>query len=247
MLAIMAGLVLPLYGGLTIAAFVRSDPLGVKEALRLSDIYGSGLVIVSLIGTIIVVVFSSILLGSEYSWNTMRDLLTRARKRSDLISAKWLTAGIFVVFISLISVVLTMVSAIVATSITGDETPISASIVVDAFAITARIAMSLLPFAAIALFLALLLRPNAAGIAIGIAILVIAPIILALLGALSDVFKSIQKGGVTWNTDRIFNFGGDNDLVARDAWVSAGVVSIWIAVLVVLPFWIFNRRDVTSG
>jgi len=177
----------------------------------------------------------------------MRDLLTRARKRSDLISAKWLTAGIFVVFISLISVVLTMVSAIVATSITGDETPISASIVVDAFAITARIAMSLLPFAAIALFLALLLRPNAAGIAIGIAILVIAPIILALVGALSDVFKSIQKGGVTWNTDRIFKFGGDNDLVARDAWVSAGVVSIWIAVLVVLPFWIFNRRDVTSG
>jgi len=118
-----------------------------------------------------------------------------------------------------------MVSAIVATSITGDETPISASIVVDAFAITARIAMSLLPFAAIALFLALLLRPNAAGIAIGIAILVIAPIILALVGALSDVFKSIQKGGVTWNTDRIFKFGGDNDLVARDAWVSAGVLS----------------------
>ena len=225
MLAIMAGLVLPLYGGLTIAAFVRSDPLGVKEALRLSDIYGSGLVIVSLIGTIIVVVFSSSLLGSEYSWNTMGPLLTRARKRSDLISAKWLTAGIFVVFISLISVVLTMVSAIVATSITGDETPKSASIVVDAFAITARIAMSLLPFAAIALFLALLLRPNAAGIAIGIAILVIAPIILALLGALSDVFKSIQKGGVTWNTDRIFKFGGDNDLVARDAWVSAGVLS----------------------
>ena len=67
MLAIMAGLVLPLYGGLTIAAFVRSDPSGVKEAFRLSDIYGSGLVIVSLIGTIIVVVFSSSLLGSEYS------------------------------------------------------------------------------------------------------------------------------------------------------------------------------------
>ncbi len=247
MLAIVLGLVLLLYGGLTIAAFVRSDPSGVEEALQLSEIHDTGLVVVSLIGTIIAVVFSSSLMGSEYGWNTMRPLLTRAKRRSDLISAKWMTAALYVGLVSLISVVITMAAAIVSTAITGGETSLSGSIVTDAVFVTIRLAMNLLPYAAIAFFLALLLRSNAAGIAIGIATAFIEPIIFALLGALSDVFKSIQKGGISWNTDRVFRFGGDNDVLARDAWISAGVLSIWIAALVVLSLWIFNRRDVTSG
>ena len=97
------------------------------------------------------------------------------------------------------------------------------------------------------MFVALLMRSNAAGIAIGIAYGFVEPVVFLLLSQVSGVFDTIKKGAIYWNTDRLFTLGGDNDVTTRDAWISAGVLALWVALFVAISYRVFNRRDVTSG
>lgn len=247
MVAIVLGLDLLLYVGLTIAHFARPDSQDVLDSLKLSNIYDSGMVVISLIGSIVAIVFASSLIGSEYGWNTLRPVLARARTRSSLLSAKWLTVGIFTLVVSALGVLVTMTAATVGSLLAGEGSDVTAGTLVDLIAVTARFTAGLLPYAALAMFLALLMRSNAAGIAIGIAFAFIESVLFLLLRQLSDVFETIEKGGISWNTNRLMTLGGDNNITASDAWASTGAVAIWVGLFVVLSFWFFNRRDVTSG
>lgn len=231
------------YGGFTIAHFVQPDSTNIIESLQVSQIYGNGLVLAALVSTIMVVIFSSSLIGSEYGWNTLRPVLARARSRTSLLSAKWLTVALFVVLLSAASVTITFLASALGSMIAGEPSGLQASTIVDAAEITVRYAMSLTPSAALAMFVALALRSNAAGIAIGIAFTFIEPLIFTLLGAISSVFETIQKGSISWNADRLI----ENDITASNAWTSAGVLALWVLLFVAASYRIFTRRDVTSG
>ncbi|MCC6790503.1 MAG: ABC transporter permease [Thermomicrobiales bacterium] len=247
MIALVLGLVILLYGGLTIAHIVRPSSDSIIDSLRLSNIYDNGLAIVSIVGSIVAIVYGSSLIGSEFSWNTLRPLLARARSRASLLSAKWLTVGIYTLVVSALGVLASMVSAVVGSLIAGEETGVSAGTVVDYVAVSLRVTGGLLPYAVMAMFIALLMRSNAAGIAIGIALSFVEPILFAILGQLSDIFDTIQKGGISWNTNRLMIYGGDNDITLSNVWASTGAVAVWIALFMALSYWIFGRRDVTSG
>jgi ABC-type transport system involved in multi-copper enzyme maturation permease subunit len=247
LIGITLGLDLVLYAGLLIAHIVRPDRQGTIDAMSIPKMFETGLTIVSIIGTIVTVVYGSSIIGSEFSWNTLRPALARAPKRSDLLSAKWITAIIFSAVLALLGVVLTVVLAIGTSVAIGEPSGASGSLPIDMIEVFLRYTVAFVPYAAVALFIALLMRSNAAGIAIGIAIVFVEPILFALLGALSDTFETIQKGGIAWNQNQVLMFGGDNDVTARDALLSAGGLAIWTLILVALSFWIFRRRDVTSG
>lgn len=244
---IALGFVLLFYTGFVIAHFVRPESQNVIDTLKLQNIYDNGLGLFSLIASIIVVVFGSSLIGSEFGWNTLRPVLARSQSRASLLTAKWLTALIFTAIVSALGVLFAMISATIGSILAGEGSDVAASTLVDFVSASLRFTAGLFPYAALALFLALLMRSNAAGIAIGIAISFVEPLVFGLLSAITDIFDTIQKGGLSWNTNRVLTFGGDNDITASDAWVSFGASAIWVALFVGLSFWIFNRRDVTSG
>lgn len=235
------------YGGFTIAHLVRPDSTNIIETLQVSKIYENGLGIAALMATIMAVIFSSSLIGSEYGWNTLRAVLARARSRTSLLSAKWLTVALFVVLLSAASVIVTFLASATGSVIANQPSGLHASTLIDVLAVTVRFAMALAPTAALAMFVALAFRSNAAGIAIGIALSFIEPLIFALLKAISSVFDTIEKGGLSWNANRLTTFGGDNDITASNAWASAGVLALWVLLFVALSYRIFTRRDVTSG
>lgn len=247
MIALVLGFVLLFYGGFIIAHLARPESQNIIDTLKLENIYDNGLAIVALIGSIVAVVFGSSLIGSEFSWNTLRPLLARARTRASLLTAKWLTVAIFIVVLSALGVLLTMVSATVGSVIAGEGSDLAAGSLIDFVAATSRVWVGLVPYAALALCLALVMRSNAAGIAIGIALSFAEPILFAILGQLTDVFRTIEKGGISWNSNRVLTYAGDNNTSMSDAWVSAGVVALWVALFAAFSYWIFNRRDVTSG
>jgi ABC-2 type transport system permease protein len=247
LVAIVVGIEVLFYGGMTIAHFVRPNNQDVLDSLRLATIVDNGLSLIALIGSILVAVFASSLIGSEYGWNTLRPLLARARTRSSLLTAKWLTVLLYVAALSAIGVLVTMTTATIASLVAGEGAGWSLSTIVDAVAISGRFVAGLLPMAALAMFVALLTRSNAAGIAIGIAYGFVEPVVFLLLSQLSDVFDTIKKGAIYWNTDHLFTLGGDNDVTAGDAWLSAGVLALWVALFVAVSYRVFNRRDVTSG
>jgi ABC-type transport system involved in multi-copper enzyme maturation permease subunit len=247
LIAIVVGIEVIFYGGMTIAHFVRPNNQDLLESLRLATIEDNGLSLVALIGSILVAVFASSLIGSEFGWNTLRPLLARARTRSSLLTAKWLTVVLYVATLAVIGVVTTITAATIASVVAGEGTVWSVSTIIDTVAISGRFVMGLLPMAALAMFVAVLTRSNAAGIAISIAYGFIEPVVFLLLSQVSDVFDTIKKGAIYWNTDRLFTLGGNNDLTARDAWLSAGVLTLWVALFVAVSYRVFNRRDVTSG
>jgi ABC-2 type transport system permease protein len=247
MIAIIVALEVIFYGGLTIARAFREDSESILESLRLATIRDNGLALFTLLGPILAVVFGSSLIGSEFGWNTLRPVLTRARTRSALLTAKWLTVLLYVVVLAVIGVLVTMIAATVASLVTGQGTGWSTSTIVDAVAISGGFVVGVLPLAALAMLVALLSRSNAAGIAISIAYGFVESVVLLLLRQLSDVFDNIEKGAIYWNADRLLAVGGDNDVSTRDAWVSAGILSLWVALFVAVSYQVFSRRDVTSG
>jgi hypothetical protein len=65
--------------------------------------------------------------------------------------------------------------------------------------------IAFLPIAALALTFALVTKSNAAGIALGVVYAFVEPIVFALLGALSDVFDSVQKAMPYYSADQVFS------------------------------------------
>lgn len=247
LVAIIVAIETLFYGGMTIAQAVREDGASLRESLLVATIEDNGLAFLGLVGPILAVIFASSLIGSEYGWNTLRPVLARARTRTALLSAKWLTALLYVAVLAAVGVLITMVAATVSSLVAGEGAGWSLSTLVDAVVISGRFVLGFLPLAALALFVALLARSNAAGIAIGVAYGFVEPVVLGLLGALSDVFETITKGSLYWNTERLLTLGGENDVTVNDAWASAGILALWVALFVALSYRVFGRRDVTSG
>jgi len=247
LVAIVVAIEILFYVGMTIAQAVREDGESLRESLRVATIEDNGLALFGLIGPILAVVFASSLIGSEFGWNTLRPVLARARTRAALLSAKWLTMALYLAVLAVVGVLVTMIAATISSLVAGEGAGWSPSTVVDWVVISGRFALGFLPLAALALFVALITRSNAAGIAIGVAYGLVEPTVLALLGLLSDVFETINKGTISWHTGRLLTLGGENDITVNDAWVSAGVLALWTVLFVALSYPLFNRRDVTSG
>src|SRR5690606_27569949 len=83
---IVTGIVLVgfFYGAFLIAALALSgsDQAEVKDGLRLANIQENGMSIAVLFASILLTIMGASLIGSEFSWNTIRPLLARATSRS---------------------------------------------------------------------------------------------------------------------------------------------------------------------
>lgn len=247
LLIVLVALEVLLYGIMVIVSFVSSDPSNVNDNIRLPKIYDAGLIVLALAGSILAIIFASSLLGSEYGWNTLRPLLARSKSRASLLTAKWLTVMLYTFVLVGTGVLTTMIASVVSSLIVGESSGLSGSTLIDFIAISARYFAAFIPYAALAMLLAVVTRSNTAGISIAIAVNFLESGIFGLLGVLSNVFHTVEKGGLARNSSQIAMYGGDNDVTRSQALVSTGVVAIYVIIFVVVSYRIFDRRDVTSG
>jgi len=237
------------YVSLTVAASVLSDPSGTEEDLILPNIFENGMQIVTLIGYILTVVLASGLIGNEYSWNTIRPLLARARSRNALLSAKWITVLLYSIGLFLLGFLATIAFSAAASTIIGNFESVDAGTLGDWLVAFGRILISQLPYAALAFTLALIARSNAVGIAVGIGLGFLEPAIWGLLGLVTDAFDEVRKFGLEYPSTLLFNMnsGFDDDVSTGEAWRAVATLGVWVAILVAATYYFFNKRDVTSG
>ena len=247
LLIVLVALEVMLYGIMVIVSFASSDPSSVNDNFRLPKIYDAGLIILALAGSVLAIIFASSILGSEYGWNTLRPLLARSKSRASLLTAKWVTVALYSLVLAVVGVLTAMIASVVSSLIVGVNSGFSGSTLIDFIAISARYFTAFLPYAALAMLLAVVTRSNTAGIAIAIAINFLESGVFGLLGALSDFFHTLEKGGLAWNSSQVALYGGDNDVTRSQALISAGVVAIYVAIFIIISFRVFDRRDVTSG
>jgi ABC-2 type transport system permease protein len=236
------------YTALTIAAFAMSDPSDAKESLQLPSIFDNGMQIATIVGYILTVVLASGLIGNEYSWNTIRPLLARARSRSALLSAKWITVLLYSVGLFLVGLLATIAFSAGTSAIVGNFEGADAEMIGEWLVSFGRILIGQLPYVALAFCLALITRSNAVGIAVGIGVGFLEPAIWGLLGLVTDAFDTVRKFGLEYPSTLLFNMNtGMEDITTNEAWGAAATLGGWIVLFVVLTYYFFNKRDVTSG
>ncbi len=231
-----------------------SEREGMRDSLKVSNIFENGMAIFGFFGGILIVIVASSLIGSEFSWNTLRPLVARARTRSSLLAAKWVVVVAYTVAMVILGIIGSMVIAAVGSMLVGNSMSFSADLL-DFFAVgTLRWIMASLPYSVIAFAVALITRSNAAGIAIGIGLSFVEPLLFGLLGLLSDMFNTVADYGIAQNVNNLTSIALDGNsstfgdpISTSQVWQSAGILAVYVAIFVAVTFVVFNRRDITSG
>lgn len=235
-----------IYGGLVIGTHFANarNAQDLREAVQFDHLRAVGLGNNSLFGGIMLAIFASGIFGNEYSWNTIRPLLARARSRMALVTAKLLTVLIYTLVFTVVLGVLTAIISLIATLLAGGSWNFSLDELGKSAAYLVGIIVGNFPYLALAVLVAMWSRSNAAGIGVAIGVSFIEPIIFLTLRQINDsLFSKIEKGGLNWNVQHILNDWSGS----QQNWISIGVLLLYTVVFVVLTYRIFLRRDVTSG
>jgi ABC-2 type transport system permease protein len=232
------------YAGFVVGARLTSgeDSLDLSEVLTFPQLEEFGLSIaLGFFGSVMVIIIAAGMMGNEYSWNTLRPLVARARSRSGLLTAKLLTLLIYSVLFIAALTAMTALLSLVGSALAGVDAQFSMDLLGDAFIFGGKIAYVNLPYLAFAFLLATVARSNAAGIAGALGLSFIEQPILQLLTLASDVFETVQEYGLTHNLNVIAGF------TDGDAMPAAIILAVYTAIFVGLSYWVFLRRDVVSG
>jgi len=245
LLLVVAALFMALfYGGPTVATFFANDAnaADLKQNISLVDIRDFGLSLNSLFGGIMLAIFAAGLFGNEYSWNTIRPLLARARSRSALLTAKLSAALLYTVAFTFALAALTVLFSFISTMVAGGDWGFTGERLLDVVWYTFGLVAVNLPYVALAMLAAMWAKSNAAGIGVAIGLSILEPSLFGIFGRFSFV-EDIQKGGLNQNTVDLLS----NGLTSGDGWINLIVTLIYTGIFVALAYRVFLRRDVTSG
>ena len=231
-----------------------SNRTDLQESFMVSNIFEHGMLMLIYFGVILTAIMASSLIGSEYSWNTLRPLVARASSRSSLLSAKWATLLLYTMLIVIVAVMSAITLSVLTSVLVNNPISLSVDLWDDFLVGTVRWIGALLPYSAVAFTAALLARSNATGIAIGIGVYFVEPLVFELLKFVSDVAESIQKYGIEWNARQLMSISTQDDgggfmdpVEASQVWQSAGIIAVYVTIFVAVSYVVFNRRDITSG
>lgn len=248
---IAAALVALIYGGFVLAGLLTSgqESADLREQATFSNFSEFGIAMgVGFFGSVMLIIIAAGMMGNEFSWNTLRPLVARARSRGALITAKLLTLLIYtVVFV----VALTLVIAgmfFIGSQVVGEPSGFSMSILWDGMEYAFRLAYTNVPYLALAFMLATVFRSNAAGIAGALGLSFIEQPVFLLLRLASDFFENVEKWGLSYNVAELANFAGAG--VATDGgwdWQAFGILGVYTIIFTAVTYVVFLRRDVTSG
>lgn len=233
------------YGGFVVGSLVssESDQSEFREVLTFPELPNFGLSIgLGFFGSVMVVIVAAGMMGNEYSWNTLRPLVARARSRFGLMTAKLLTVLVYTVLFMVTLAALIAVLSLVSSAIAGIDAGFSMEALRESAEYTLQVVFVNLPYLAFAFLLATVARSNAAGIAGALGLSFIEQPMLQLLGLASDVFQTVERYGISYNMSRILFDSGEGSVTR-----SVIILLAYTALFVGLSYAVFLRRDVVSG
>lgn len=199
-------------------------------------------VAVGFFASIMLTIIASGMMGNEYSWNTLRPLVARARTRVSLLSAKVVALIIYSVVFVAVLVLAVVAMYFVGSWIVDVPSGFSMGVLGDGFVFAMKQLFTQAPIIALAFMLATVFRSNAAGIAGALGLSFVEEPIWMLLGFASDVFEKAKDWGIAANVSALSGFTDD---ISQGR--AAAVLTAYTVAFVGITFAVFTRRDVTSG
>lgn len=261
---VVFGLITTLLSGLMSLGYVITRTMERPPGMSLDEdvksflfpgVFQEGFSIIGGVGFILLVVIAAAIIGSEYSWGTIRVLVGSGVPRARLLAAKLVTVLIVTTALTLAGFVAFSVTSLVIAVIGGhpvDTSWLDGGAVIDLVLMVARTIFTLLVPALLAFTVAILSRSLAAGIAVGIGVTIFESIVVSLLNMVGGIGETIADlllapniqaiselnaiGERTWTTDGL-----------PDPWRAAALLTIYMAAMVAACFVIFRRRDIASG
>lgn len=225
------------------------------ESFLFPGVFQEGFSIIGGLGFILLVVIAAAIIGSEYSWGTIRVLVGSGVPRDRLLAAKIVTVLVVTIALTLTGfIVFTLTSLVisVAGGHTIDTSWLDGAAVVDLALMIARTIFTLLVPGLLAFTVAVLSRSLAAAIAVGIGFMIAESIGVGLLNMMGDIGETLSNLLISPNIQAIsqLNAIGGPTFSSEglpDPWRAAGLLTSYMVVMLAASFWVFRRRDIASG
>jgi ABC-2 type transport system permease protein len=219
-------------------------PTGIKRSFEISGFFGQ----------IILVVVAASVVGSEYSWGTIRMMVGTGVARSKLLLAKLIALTQTTIVFLVLAVAAGTFASFLVTVISGHTLTlgtVNSAWWGDLALMTVRGIFVLWVMMVLAFSIASITRSVAAGIAVGIGWPFLEQIGSALLGLLGSIGDTVHKWLISTNTNALMAHSGFGpqtvDKGTPTVWHAFFVLLFYAAVLLVITFAVFRQRDISSG
>ncbi|MCO5177344.1 MAG: ABC transporter permease [Thermomicrobiales bacterium] len=195
MAALLSGLMTIGY----IATRVSNRPPGVSleddvRSFLFPGVFQDGFSIIGGVGGILLVVIAAAIIGSEYSWGTIRVLVGSGVPRARLIASKLVTVGLVTIGLTIVGFLaftITSVGIAIFGGHTLDMSWLNGGTAIDLLLMFVRTIFILFVSAVLAFTVTVFSRSLAAGIAVGIGYMVFEGIAVGLLGLMGNVGETL--------------------------------------------------------
>ncbi|MBI4197829.1 MAG: ABC transporter permease subunit [Chloroflexi bacterium] len=226
-------------------------PVSIAQALAIAEGFG----------VILVAIMTASNIGSEYGWGTLRTVLVRGTGRWTYLASKLVVIATGGLLLMVAVALAAIVSSLITGSLAGFDQSISGIKFVGDMALDiGRAWFALWPFIALATLFSLAARSAAAGMAGAIGYYFGEAIATGILSGLFEWFQGVSDYFIVRNTSAwmqglrlsegeagrvvVMNFGFGNFPSELHAFL---VLAGYVLVMGGVAFWLFQRRDVTSG
>lgn len=245
--------------GLFSLAYFVSFVLGVDDAPELSQFLmpatiEDGLSGIGFVGSVMMIVLAAGIAGSEYSWGTVRTVAATGVERGRLLAAKLVILGVSSALLVATGLAAVAVTSTAISLIEGQGLSLgwlNASMALEVLLMAARTTFVLAFYGVLGFAIAQVSRSLAAGIAIGIGLMVVEPILTMLIGALGSFGEYADDFSITINIEVISSlntFDTPREMIgAPEPWQSAALLTLYAIVAIGAAVISFRRRDITTG
>lgn len=228
---------------------------GAYQNLTLPGSIPNALGTLQTLGLILIAILTASAIGIDYGSGTLRSVLTRGTGRWPYLTAKVLTLAVLAALGLLIAMASVAISSVIAGSIAGaapGAATVAAATWSDAGIALWKAWVSILPYLALTVFVTVVARSSAAGMAIGLGYYFAEPLIVGLLSRFFSWYQNVADYLLVRNISAWTGGGGGafDPLAGRglpDSTHAIVVLGVYTVVLTAIAFWLFERRDVPGA
>ncbi len=202
------------------------------------------------LGTFLVIILAASVVGTEYRWGTLRQILAKGTSRPRYFGAKVLALAIAVMAGVMIAVIVGFIIGIITTmrvegGVNWDF--LSINYIGNLFASIGRALLILGVYLTLAFFVTTLLRSSTSGMAIALVFIIAGSAIAALLSNSIGWLADIAPYTIGFNVQELMalNAPGMRESLAP-WWQSAGILLTYGLAFLAAAFYFFRRQDLTA-
>ncbi len=227
------------------------SPIGMwKESLVLPTSLEGVFRSIQGLGTFLVIILAASVVGTEYRWGTLRQILAKGTSRPQYLGAKLLALAIIVMAGVIIAVIVGFIIGIITTKLVEGGVNwdfLSISYVGNLFASMGRTLLIFGVYLTLAFFFTTLLRSSTSGIAIGLVLIFAETIIIGILSNSTGWLADITPYTIGFNVQELAVLNlPDMRESTTPWWQAAGILLTYGLAFVAAAFYFFRRQDLTA-